>query len=215
MAGRLWLVRDAVLVWLFKNTEEGNEHPTLSAADIAETVQWTTDALTEDDVQKASMWLREEGFLKGTATFGGGVPRPSITAKGERLVSDGRSVRDDPSSPAQSSFIVVHGSQGVTIANNSTNVTQTVNVEIRIDKAREVATALQSAAQGAGVPPTVASAANETAAEILQEIEQETPNLGRIKELLFKAGTAIAGTFGSQVGTGLAQQALEAAQLFG
>lgn len=117
--------------------------------DIQATVRWSDDSLTDQEVQVASTWSKKDGFIEGEGTFGGGITYPSITAKGERLVSAGRSVRDDQANPkpeSQPPFIVVQGSQGVNIVNNSSHVTQSNTVEIRIEKARQVADALESAA---------------------------------------------------------------------
>jgi len=214
---RNWLVRDAVLAFLYAKsvTDYHGSGTNLDPSKIEESVHWAEAPLTEEEVQGAGIWLEKEGFVEGLRTFGGGILRPSITAKGERYADDGRSVKDDPASRQSSSFVVVQNSQGVTIANNSPHATQTVNVEMTMQKAREFADALTVAAQSSEAPEDAARQATDVADAIVEEAGRDEPDVNRLKDLAFRAATSIAGAFGSTVGGGLAQQGLELVQLLG
>lgn len=100
---RRWDVRQAVLQWLFNEAIRGDEHPALSAEGVALSVHWRGQELTTDEVDRASVWLKNNGLIEGPATWGGGVVRPSLTGKGEVLIESGQAVRD---------FIAVPGTPG-------------------------------------------------------------------------------------------------------
>lgn len=52
---RVWSIRDAILAWLYlKAMVHGNRHPVLKPEDIAATVNWQGDPLTEPEVAAAS-----------------------------------------------------------------------------------------------------------------------------------------------------------------
>lgn len=214
---RTWSIRDATLRWLYVKTMAGNSFPVLSAADIAETVGWTSDPITDEEAHSATSWLRDKGMLDGQGVWGGGVPRPQITPAGERLADSGKSVRggDEPAEPqGPSTTINISNSNVGNVASNSPGASQAASVNV-LRAAEGVVQALRAAADEPSVPEAAAAQARETAVEIQAEIDSGTPNHGKLKELLFRTMTTIAGAVGSAVGTGLAQQAQEAIQAIG
>ncbi|HPY23432.1 MAG TPA: hypothetical protein PLK19_03820 [Mycobacterium sp.] len=210
---RVWSIRDAVLKWLYiKAMVNGHRHPVLDAADIAKTVDWQGDPLTEPEVATASDWLKEEGYITGPGSWGHGVIRPSITPRGEAMADNGKSVRggSEPAQPQGSVYI----SGSTNVAVHSPGAQQSYQALVQLEKANEVASALEVAARAPGVPPEVITAAERTAAEIRVETSRPEPDPGKLKQLLFSVMTALAGAFGQSAGTDLAHIASQALQSF-
>ncbi|MBF9435338.1 nucleotide-binding protein [Mycobacteroides chelonae] len=80
--------------WLFNEAISGNKRPALSVEGVARSVDWREQELTTDEVDGASVWLKNNGLIEGLEAWGGGVVRPSLTGQGEALVESGRTVRD-------------------------------------------------------------------------------------------------------------------------
>jgi len=80
----------AFIHWLYEQRSQGLEHPV--ATDFLQDWRATFwgEPFTEDDVYRATRYLRERGFIKGTAAAGFGVIRPTLTADGIRYVREGR-----------------------------------------------------------------------------------------------------------------------------
>lgn len=210
---RVWNVRDAVLRWLYiKAMVQDSHHPVLNADDVAKTVDWRDDALRTSEIEKASSWLLEQGYLKGAASWGHGVVRPTITPKGEALMDAGRSVRSGGESGQPQGSVYISDSTNVAV--HSPGARQSYSTLVQIEKANEVATALEAAAREPGVPPDVVTEAERTAAEIRMETSHPQPDLGKLKQLLFSTMTALAGAFGQSAGTDLAHVASQALQSF-
>ncbi|WP_448623567.1 TIR domain-containing protein [Geodermatophilus sp. URMC 64] len=94
LRSRRMAARDALLTWLHDCALHGNPHPIISDFARSKYGTYYGQEFTEEEIKAASNWLRDEGLLAGTAVMGGGVPRPSITTKGERVVESGRTVND-------------------------------------------------------------------------------------------------------------------------
>lgn len=87
--------RDALLGWLAERTLHGEAHPVISAFSSSPYGTYYGDQFTKAEINAASAWLRDQGYIAGSAVSGGGIPRPSITTAGERVIESGRSVNDD------------------------------------------------------------------------------------------------------------------------
>jgi DNA invertase Pin-like site-specific DNA recombinase len=208
---RVWSIRDAVLKWLYlKAMVDGNRRPTLIADDIATTVEWQADSLTEPEVAAASDWLKDEGYLSGGGTFGHGVVRPSITPRGEALADAGRSVRggNTRADPQGTTNINISNSTNVAVASPGT--TQTYSVNEQIERALAVADALGGATEG---PSDSVAEAHRIAAEIKHEAAQPQPSTGRLKQLLMSALTAGSVALGQTAATDLVHLTSQALQI--
>jgi len=147
---RVWSIRDAILAWLYlKAMVDGNRYPVLKPEDIAATVNWQGEPLTEPEVAAASDWLYEEGYLTGTRASGHGAVRPSITARGEMVADRKISVRPGGDAPADPQGVTtIHISNSTNVAIGSPGATQTYPVFEQIEKSLAVADLLASASEG-------------------------------------------------------------------
>lgn len=212
---RVWTIRDAVLKWLYlKSMVDGHRHPVLQANDIAKSVEWRAEPLTQQEVAAASDWLKEQGYISGPGAWGGGVVRPSITPKGEALADAGRSVRGGDSRAEPQEAAAIRISNSANIAIHSPAAQQSYSASMQLEKVATVAAALERAARVPKVSPETAGEAERTAAEIRAEVSRLEPDHGKLKQLLFSSMTRIAAGFGQATGTDLAHLASEALQTF-
>lgn len=183
---RVWSIRDAILAWLYlKAMVDGNRHPVLKPEDIAATVNWQGDPLTEPEVAAASDWLRDEGYLTGTASMGHGVVRPSITARGESMADRKISVRPGGDAPADPQGVTtIHISNSTNVAIGSPGATQTSIVSEQIEKSLAVANLLAQASEGGA---SDVEDAHQVAADIKTEVASPKPDAGKLKKLLLSA----------------------------
>jgi DNA invertase Pin-like site-specific DNA recombinase len=143
---RVWSIRDAVLKWLYlKAMVDGSRSPVLNADDIAKIVDWQGDPLTKPEVEQASDWLLGEGYLSGESSWGHGVGRPSITARGEALADAARSVRGGNQPADPQGITTIHISNSTNVAIDSPGTTQTYTVIEQVKRAVAVADALEAA----------------------------------------------------------------------
>jgi hypothetical protein len=213
---RQWAVRDAVLMWLYTKSAEGNRHPVLMPDAIAQTTGWSAEPLTREEVDNASVWLRDQGLLSGDAAWGGGVPRPAITAKGESFADKGRSVRsmfDEPAAATPSMNFFNSGTANFAVNSPGAEQSNTVTVN-EMEKVREVVKALEKAAVDEGVSAEAAAEAREIAEELRSQVEQDNPDRFSVKRGLLRAAGAMATSFGTSAGAQLGPMALEAVQAF-
>lgn len=214
--GRRRAVRDAFLRWLYDFKVAGNAHPVIT--DFASTPYafYYGHPFTEREIVDATDWLKEQGYIKGQGSWSGGIPRPSITTKGERAVEQGRSVNDAaPASAAAdvpSLHINVTGSHNLVAANSPGASQSLIITEDNRRQVLTVADALAGALQALGLDAEKTVEA-ETVIRDLREVSADSsPDAGRLRRLLSKAQeVAVAGT-GSAVGQGivlLAEQALQ------
>jgi DNA invertase Pin-like site-specific DNA recombinase len=207
---RVWSIRDAVLKWLYlKAMVDGNRHPVLQAVDIAKTVGWQGDPLSEQEVAEASDWLLDERYLSGSSTMGHGVPRPSITPRGEALADAAKSVRggNKPADPQGTTTIHISNSTNVAIASPGANQTYTVTEQAK--RAVAVADALEKASDGS---PEEVAVAHRIASEIKAEAAQPQPNPSRLKQFVLSAVTAGTVALGQAAATDLVHLASQALQ---
>jgi hypothetical protein len=184
---RVWSIRDAVLKWLYlKAMVNNSRQPVLEADDIANTVEWQGDPLTQHEVEQASDWLLGEGYLSGSSSWGHGVGRPSITARGEALADAGRSVRGGNKPADPQGMTTIHISNSTNVAIDSPGTTQTYTMREQATRAIAVADALEGTVDG---PAEVVADAQRIATEIKAEAAQPEPNSRRLKELIMSAVT--------------------------
>lgn len=208
---RTWRIRDAVLTTLAINTANGQRMSAIRLDDVTSAVPWDLDPMSEEEVRDAAGWLFEEEFLTGTRVMGGGVMKPRITPKGERLITNGRSVRDDPADrQIEASPFTLNTNGGVTtVAVNSPGAHQTVTVSDSFQKFEEFAQAVERAV--ADVDPEVHQQGVDLVQQIRDELATPEPRIGWLKRLLQTSGMTIAASVASTVGSGAATELIQLA----
>jgi hypothetical protein len=209
---RVWSIRDAVLKWLYlKAMVNANKHPVLQADDIAKTVEWQGEPLTQQEVADASEWLRDQECLTGTASWGGGVIRPSITPKGEALADAGKSVRggDAPADPQGATTIHISNSTNVAIDSPGANQTYTISEQVK--RAVAIADALEA---GPYDDPESIPEACRIATKIRTEAAKPQPNSSHLKELMMSGLTAGTAVLGKAAATDLVHLVSQGLQVF-
>lgn len=83
--------RDAVLHWI--DRAEGQANPIVER--MGSYGRYLGQSFTTQEVEVATRWLRDEGYIEGVGTSEGTVLRPRITTKGQKAVESGRSVNDE------------------------------------------------------------------------------------------------------------------------
>ncbi|TXH28727.1 MAG: hypothetical protein E6R06_00210 [Mycobacterium sp.] len=206
-AERLWRLRDGALAWLYELRVDGRKIVSAEPADFMDATSWSDTEVTEDELNDAVVWLRDEGHVEGISASGM-VVRPRLTPHGEKYAASGKSVRDLPGVvEVNSPYLHIEGNSGVAVAFGSNNVTQTVNVQQKVEQAQALAEAIERAIPGVTDEHT-RTAAEELAMEIRAESKSEQPKPGRIKELAMKAMTAIATAAGTEAGKAIIDTAL-------
>ncbi|MFB7853777.1 serine recombinase [Rhodococcus qingshengii] len=213
---RMWDIRDAVLAWLYEEAAKGVHSPHLDVDEIQESVGWAAEPISVEEIGPATMYLKDEGLISGTASWGGGVLRPSITSDGQKQAASGQSVRPGPPIPANTTGVTNyntvhnHGTGNFNLGGN--NVTQNLTVEQQIDKVIEVAEALEKFA-------SEESASGENARAVAEDLRSAAGdpvgNKTRLQALLSSAIAAVAVAAGSQLGLQVTQLAVGAIQSLG
>ncbi|MEP7763050.1 hypothetical protein [Sanguibacter sp. 25GB23B1] len=110
-ARRNGALRDGLLSWIYS---QGIDRPTyLDRFLESEHNQFHGAPFQKRELQSASRWLREKGYIRGEGSNGAGIPRPQITAEGIEIVEHDASVNDSSRSvPHQTFNTEIHGSSG-------------------------------------------------------------------------------------------------------
>lgn len=211
---RQWNVRDAVLRWLYVRTAENGHAPSPKVEDIMNVVDWHGEPITDEEVAKATSHLKDRGFLTGTSAWGAGVIRPVITAEGELYADRRVSVRDsfDARVPANTTNnITFHGNVTGNVAAGSTNVTQSFDARVAVEKVDAVADMLAKGVADRGVDDEQAREASGIVETLRDEARKS--NWVRVREFLGKAfgvATLAAATSGGEAFPQLVMEAMQA-----
>lgn len=213
------VVRDAFHRWLYDRTVRGvtgeATHAEFSGSKYG---SFLGDPFTPAEINKATEWLKEEGYLNGVVYAGPGVLNPFITNKGEKVADAGRSVNDDSSADSRSN--VTHVSvtgHGNTVAAHSPGAVQSATVTMTEDNRKLVLPVADNLdgllrANLLGLDAGATEEAVQVVSDLRSAAAEPDINVGVLRQLLQKAQTvAIAGT-GSMMGQGvvaLAHQALQ------
>jgi hypothetical protein len=100
LPGRFAAARDALLHWLNECELTPNERPQISAFFTTRYSYFHGQHFGNDEINKASRYLKDLDLIDGEGGWGGGIPRPRITTKGQLLVQSGRSVNDPQPPPS-------------------------------------------------------------------------------------------------------------------
>ncbi|MFE5877779.1 hypothetical protein ACFQ6H_21160 [Rhodococcus sp. NPDC056506] len=219
---RAWDVCDAVLKWAYISKFQYGGGRKATAEDVTAAVEWAASPLTPFEVDRATIDLKDHGYLTGTVGMLLHTKRlmdPRITVEGMRLVDLGRSVR--PSSnplPANPSGVSVtnvntfnnHGPSNNAV--NSSGFTQNIAIEEKTSKILAVADALDAHGEGGHEN---AEDARETAVDLRALADEPEVNKSKLRELLIKSVSAFALAAGTSAGQQSIQLASSALQVLG
>jgi len=210
-AERLWNLRDGVLAWLYGLRVDGATIAEALPAPFMAATSWSDTEVTRVELNAAVEWLKDEGYVDGIGTMQRVVVRPHLTPYGEKYAASGRSVRDLPGVvEVNSPYLHIEGSSGVAVAFASSNVTQTVNVQQKVEQAQALVDAIERALP-AVTDDRVRTDAEQLALEIRAESDSEAPKPGRFKELATKAMTSLATSIATTAGSDFGKAIIEAA----
>lgn len=216
-ADRAWSVRDAILLWLYEQSMQGVHAPPVDVESVQDAAQWAAAPITPDEVAAATGYLKNEGYIKGSAAWGGGVLRPIITSRGENQVAQGLSVRPGP--PQQANTTGVTNNYNVTtnaptnVAIGSQNFTQSITPTTeQADSLLAVADALEQLATREPIDAAQAQALVDELRAAAAEPEQDKNKLMAILGNVIGAVTLAAG---SELGQQVTQLAVSAMQGLG
>jgi hypothetical protein len=219
-AARRPAARDALLRWLYERAAAGEHVPYLHnfwESGYARFLSTRGDFFAIAEIDDASRWLRDEGYISGPEAAGGGIVRPRIEAKGERLVENDRSASEDRTA-AGGTNITVTGSTGVSVATNSPGATQTVTVALTGEMRRQILTVAdyldQTAAQ-LGAPAEELARVPELIAELRIVAGGPAADRGKLRQLLDTARQLAIGAAGAPLGAGLEALVHQAARALG
>lgn len=203
--------RDAVLQWLYDAHLRGAKSPNIAGFAISKFGKFYGDEFTEAEIDQATNVLHERGLIRGTASMGGGVIRPDITALGIQKIEE----EDMPAAVAASerTSVYINNSGNMNLTTGGSNVSQSITLTSnQIDDCRKVATALNQMLPILGIPEEHQTDAVQAAEELEQETNSPEPAQGRLKVLLSRVMEVLAlGTAEGAVEAlnGLAGKALE------
>jgi hypothetical protein len=204
--GRRKECRDAVLHWLYNEDLGGTRSPNISAFPKSPFGDYLGQPFTAKEIADASDWLKAEGYINGSSTWNAGVIRPSITARGQKVVESERSVNAQAQQPAPYSVTTVNVTgSGNNVAANSSNVTQTTTVTMTDENSRQLLGLAESLAKltNSGLLELNEDQTREAAlvVESLRETAEQDAAPGQdVRTILDKAKTiALAGT-GTAIG---------------
>lgn len=219
--GRRRAARDAVLRWLYDRKAAGQANPVMNAGGLGGYASYYGHAFTEQELNDAAGWLKEKGYLRGTGSWNGGIPRPGITAEGEQIVESGRPVHDVTPSTAAADIpalaINVTGSSGVNIAAYSPGAQQSMTLtQDQRHQVLQVAEALdQMRGQALGLNPRDAEVAGEVVAHLRELVDEPDPDRSHLRAALDQAAeVALSGT-ATAVGGALVALVQQATQALG
>ncbi|MDR6794720.1 hypothetical protein J2X12_004132 [Pseudarthrobacter oxydans] len=179
--------RKGVLLWLEEEYHAGRTSPNIVEFTSSKYGNFWGDPYVETEVDAATRWCRDEGYLEGTAAFGGPVVRPTITNKGLAYIEGTDSTSLQNSRGGDVYNINAHGP--FAWAQNSPYAS--VNISMSQEHVKQVHDMLDSYREiigAAGVSAEVVAETEIIAAEIEDEITSAAPEGGKVKALGEKLG---------------------------
>lgn len=191
--------RRELLRWLYDRAMAGEQSPRLT--DFARTDgAWHAGArLTEEAIERASLALRNDGFIEGPGAWGHGVPRPRLTNAGTACVEDyGGDVSRyrRSSTPQGGTHLTINGGVNNSQLAVGEYATQTNHISGLDAQALAVfARALQQGLSELNLSPENEAEANDALSEVQAESRNATPDPERLRVafqrvLPFLAGAA-------------------------
>lgn len=183
--------RRAILLWLEDEYHEGRNSPNIVGFTSSKYGNFMGDPYVESEVDAATRWCREEGYLEGTAAFGGPVVRPQITSKGLAYI-EGEDSTSSATDSRSGDIYNINNHGAFNWAMNSPNAQ--LNISMTQEEVKGVGEMLDSYRAmivSAGVSDEVAADAEVIAAEIEGEISSAAPEAGKVKALGEKLGELV------------------------
>ena len=175
--------RRAILLWLEDEYHEGRNSPNITGFTSSKYGNFLGEPYAESEVDAATRWCREEGYLEGTAAFGGPVVRPTITSKGLAYIEgdDSASTADNARS-GDTYNINNHGAFNWAMNSPNANLNISMSQE-DVAKVRDMVESVRAMLGSAGVSDEAAAEAVTVIGEIEDEISSEAPEGGTVKTL--------------------------------
>ncbi len=198
-------LQDDYLRWLYTEVEQAGGSPTATDY-LATKPNFHGVPYTDRELVTAGVRLKEGGFIDGDGRYAYPAPaQPRLTPLGRRVVERGRSVHDEPESPAtvQHFTTTVHGNAN--IANASPGATQslTINTEWAA-AATEVLDAVDQSL--ATLPTDMTSAVAALVEDARSAVAENSPT--RAKRALNALGSFLGDTASGALGGLLSAQVL-------
>jgi hypothetical protein len=80
IAGRRKAARDAVLHWLYERVAAGEQMPKITDFWLTTNALYYGQHFAVNEIDQATLWLRDKGYVKGLAAMGAGLIRFGITS---------------------------------------------------------------------------------------------------------------------------------------
>lgn len=193
-------MRDEYLGWVVDQDEAGASPTSDDFLTIG--ASYLGMPYTQEDLEQTGKWLREGRFIEGPMADQRPDPlRPSPTAKGRWYVEEGKSVNDPANGGTPRGSGVTNNFHGPTnVAQNSTNVQQTINIGWQ-DQARELVDEISRRlehVESEQARSELAAAVDELRAEVDGQARPSAVR-GIVTKLGLAIGTAMAGELGSEL----------------
>jgi len=209
--------RDALLRWLYESASIGHTSEVKDFWDSTYTCFLSgREFFTAAEVDDASRWLRDHGYVTGEVSSDGSIARLTITLKGEGLVETDRSTSDDRE-PAGDTTITITNSPGTNVADRSPGARQVsfVMTEEGRRQIRVVADYLEQVAEQLALPEQEAERLPELVASLRAIAEEPAPDRGKLMRLLDSARELAIGAASVPLGAGLQAIIHQAAHALG
>ncbi|MEV6432963.1 serine recombinase [Nocardia sp. NPDC051463] len=198
---RMWNVRDAILLWLYQEKISGNPAPRPDLGRLATDVGWAAEPIADGDWGQATSYLKSEGYITGSESWGGGVIRPMITSKGENTAAAKKSVRPGSTQPANTTGVTnnyhITNNGPAQVAIGSSDFNQTLTVGSSDDKLTTLAELLDRFAED---NPENADEARSVAEDIREASADSNRPMAALRALMASAISTVAVAAGTEIG---------------
>jgi hypothetical protein len=198
--GRQRALRNQYLRWVYDVTHDGR-YPQPGEF-LRSGAHYLGASYTEEDEDRAAVWLKERGFIRGAGAWGHPAPiHPEITAKGEDYVENDRDVHVEPRAVAGGETTNFNGPTQIAYAGRDAHMVQ--NNQGYADEARQLAQALQQLATGVG------GVQGEALTAVARDLEEEAGgevSPGRLRALAAAAQQLLVGGAAGALGNIVSDQ---------
>ncbi|WP_427117267.1 hypothetical protein [Pseudarthrobacter scleromae] len=146
------------------------------------------DSYSEAEVDAATNWCRDEGYIEGTAAFGAGVVRPKITNKGLAFIEGGDGASSASTSRQGGDIYNISNNGAFNWAQNSSNVTQSNTLtQSQVEDVERILGLVRTMLnpQVIGAAEDVAATAKVIVGELEEEVRASAPSC-KVKALLIR-----------------------------
>lgn len=207
--------RDAILHWLHGAYLDGVRSPEDDAFFRTPFGLWYGQPFPAEDVQRATQWLDERGYVKGVHSAMGYVFRPRITTEGITVVESERSVNDpEPRGGGDTTNYISQKGQQNFAQQAGAGARQRAEVTFGVEQRAQVQTLADA------LERTIATTSEPVPAEIVDapaelRAGEQTNDTGRIQAAVRAVQLAAAGSFGAAMGNDVYHPLHQLAQALG